>query len=104
MNTAAPCTALVATAVLSLALAACGDPPGDKMAPTKPAAVAETAPAPLPLLVAASSGDLAEAKALLDAGEDINVTDALGRTPLHMAAFYGHPKTSAFLVASRLRL
>lgn len=42
------------------------------------------------LLNAASTGDLAEAKTLLDNGADPNFQDAGGVTPLHFAAQKGH--------------
>ncbi len=52
-----------------------------------------------PLAKAATKGNIPEVKELLDKGASHNVSDALGRTPLHMAAFYGHPRTAALLIA-----
>lgn len=52
-----------------------------------------------PLAKAATRGNIAEVKELLDKGANPNVFDALGRTPLHMAVFYNHPKTTALLIA-----
>ncbi|WP_291992708.1 ankyrin repeat domain-containing protein [Candidatus Accumulibacter sp. ACC003] len=104
MKTAAPRTALAAFAVLSLALSACSEQSGDHAAPAIAAVVAETPPAAVPLMIATSSGDLAKIRALLDAGDDVNLSDALGRTPLHIAAFYGHPKTTALLIARGAKL
>jgi ankyrin repeat protein len=67
-------------------------------------AVVEDIPtAASPLAMAAIRGDLAEIKALLEAGAEVNVTDALGRTPLHMAAFYGRTKASELPARAAVR-
>ncbi len=49
------------------------------------------------LTVAAALGQAASAKALLAAGADVNLTDALGDTPLHKACF---PPTGKDLAAA----
>lgn len=52
------------------------------------------------LLAAASRGDSAQIKALIAKGEKPNVRDALGRTPLHVAAYSGHHEAMRVLVAA----
>lgn len=53
-----------------------------------------------PLLVwAAMAGQPAVAAALCDAGADVNITDAAGMTPLHMAAFCGRADMARLLLA-----
>jgi len=52
------------------------------------------------LLAAASRGDSAQIKAMLAKGEKLNVRDALGRTPLHVAAYGGHHEAMRVLVAA----
>jgi ankyrin repeat protein len=43
-------------------------------------------------------GDLAAAKALIDAGIDINKAGDLGYTPLHVACMKGNAETAKLLV------
>ena len=52
------------------------------------------------LLAAASRGDSAQIKAMLAKGEKLNVRDALGRAPLHVAAYGGHHEAMRVLVAA----
>ncbi|MCB1967616.1 MAG: ankyrin repeat domain-containing protein, partial [Candidatus Accumulibacter sp.] len=99
MKIAATRALLLAVVGFLLALSGCSEKPADDTKAAESVAetpIAATAPA---LVQAAGRGDLTEIRALLDAGAEIDVTDALGRTPLHMAAFYGNPKTSALLIA-----
>jgi ankyrin repeat protein len=55
---------------------------------------------PPDLFQAVIAGNIAEIKKSLDAGADINAEDALDRTPLHIAAFYGRTKIIDLLVAN----
>ncbi len=43
-------------------------------------------------------GDFKETQRIVASGANINSKDALDRTPLHLAAFYGRTKTIAFLI------
>ncbi|MBA3996461.1 MAG: hypothetical protein C0489_05145 [Candidatus Accumulibacter sp.] len=94
--------ALITLSLLTLGVVACGKG-ADENAATQAAlqdAQKNTLPtSESPLAKAASRGDLEEIRTLLDAGAEINVTDALGRTPLHMAGFYGRPRTTELLLA-----
>lgn len=97
-------TAIIAIGSLALALGACSRQPENGAAAGQASKEAQKA-ADIPtaesmLAKAASKGDMARIRTLLDEGGNVNVIDALGRTPLHMAAFYGRPKTSALLIAS----
>jgi hypothetical protein len=96
---------LVVVALLSLALSGCSKEPEDsvtlKPQPSSSSNTADDVPTSASLLAkAAIRGDMVEIRSLLDAGAQINVTDALGRTPLHMAAFYGRSKASELLLAN----
>lgn len=85
----------------ALLLAACGKSTEDPSGTTGPAPASQVDDRPSaesPLAKAARRGDLETVRELLDAGNEVNVTDALGRTPLHMAAFYGRPRTSELLL------
>ena len=42
--------------------------------------------------------DIAEIQKIIDAGSEVNTKDALDRTPLHLAAFYGHAKIIDLLI------
>lgn len=93
--------AALAFSVLFLNLTACSKSPETTADSAQKTEVAAEAPTPeSELAKAATRGDLARVKALIDEGANVNVTDALGRTPLHMTAFYGRPKTAAHLIAS----
>lgn len=84
--------------MLALALTGCGEKSADNAQAVTPEVV-ETIPAETPPLVkAAIAGNLTEIGAA-GASAEIDATDALGRTPLHMAAFYGHPRTTALLIS-----
>jgi Ankyrin repeats (3 copies) len=56
------------------------------------------------LAIAARRGEIETFKALLTAGADLNTTDNLGRTPLHLAASFGHEKLVALLLQGRPNL
>lgn len=89
--------------MLSLFLSACNKAPENVPPVTQKqhevAKETNIIPAESPLAAAASRGSIPEVKDLLDKGESPNVSDALGRTSLHTATFYGHPKTAALLIA-----
>ncbi|KAB8067207.1 ankyrin repeat-containing domain protein [Aspergillus leporis] len=50
------------------------------------------------LCIAARTGNAEIAKSLLDHGLDVNITDAEGRTPLHLAAAKGHDRVVQLLL------
>ncbi len=52
------------------------------------------------LLAAAAQGNVALIKSLIAAGEKIDIRDAQGRTPLHVAAFHAHHDAMRALVAA----
>jgi len=88
--------AFIIVGVLVLGLAACGKSMDNSgRSGTDQLPVAES-----PLIKATVDGDPNEIKDLLDAGADIKATDVLGRTSLHIAAFYGHLKVTEVLIAS----
>ena len=89
--------AAIAASVLTLTIAGCGKNDGEQ--DTTQAADDAQPVAESPLAKAVVRGNLAEIRAQLDADADINSRDALGRTPLHIAAFYGWPKTTELLIA-----
>ena len=68
-------------------------------------AVAQVPPTPEEIagytgvLAAAARGDADEIKVLLEQGEDPDVRDNHGRTPLHVAAFRGHHEAMRVLAA-----
>lgn len=101
LKIAAGRAALAALSATFLSLAACGKAPENTAAPAqKQDSASETPSAESPLAKAATRGDLDEVKLRIDQGENVNASDALGRTPLHMAVFYAHPRTAALLIAS----
>jgi uncharacterized protein len=67
-------------------------------------ALAQTPPSPAELRVyaglhaAAAKGDAAEIERLIAAGERPNVQDPNSRTPLHVAAFFGHQEAARALL------
>ena len=82
--------------VLTLQLSACNRPV--ETAPEEQV-VSEAPPVAEPAITKATiKGDLDEIRAQLDSGANIDSRDALGRTPLHMAAFYGRLKAKEFLI------
>lgn len=87
---------IILSGFIILGLAACGKP-GDKaeLPGANALPVAESL-----LIKATAEGDPKEIKALLDSGENIAARDVLGRTPLHIAAFYGHLKASQLLITA----
>ena len=85
---------LITLGILSLNITACSKQTDSNNAKADALPVKES-----PVAKAAAQGNLAEIRAQLEAGEGIDVKDALGRTPLHMAAFYGRPKTTELLLA-----
>ena len=90
-------TVVLVASVLALAISACGKS-GDQNDATKASddalPVAES-----PLTKAVIKGNLGEIREQLDTGAEVNSRDVLGRTPLHIAAFYGWPKTTELLIA-----
>jgi hypothetical protein len=70
-------------------------------------ALAEIAPGPSELRIyaglhaAAAKGDAGEIERLIAAGESVNAQDAHTRTPLHVAAHFGHQAAAQALDAQR---
>lgn len=87
---------VVFSGIIILGLAACGKP-GDKaeLPGASQLPIAESL-----LIKATAEGDPKEIKALLDSGESTSAKDVLGRTPLHIAAFYGHLKATQLLLSA----
>jgi ankyrin repeat protein len=87
--------ALVACGALLLGVSACSKRTENNTAVVKEelSPVAES-----PLARAAIEADLDEIKTLLDGGAELNAKDTLGRTALHMAAFYGQLKVTELLI------
>ena len=93
--------AAICVALFAVLLAACGENNGNK----PPSDVATLAVAESPLSKAALQGNLDELKTLLAKEEaNINAKDALGRTPLHMAAFYGQLQATELLISSGAKI
>ena len=87
---------VILSGIAILGLAACGKPSDKTELPgASPLPVAESL-----LIKATAEGDPKEIKALLDSGENTAAKDILGRTPLHIAAFYGHLKATQLLIAA----
>src|SRR5262245_3016052 len=53
-----------------------------------------------PLICAASHGDAAVVRTLLDAGADVELTDSPPETALRLAAAFGHPEVVDMLIAA----
>jgi len=60
---------------------------------------AKAPPVKLSLSAAVRLNELSQIKALLEDGADINTTDELGESPLHIAAVNGHLQAATLLVA-----
>ncbi len=56
------------------------------------------------LLTASWNGDIKEVWDLLDKGADINTSNSLGETALHLAAFGGHSETAELLLEKRANI
>jgi ankyrin repeat protein len=59
----------------------------------------KTLPAQISLSEAVRLDDIPQIKALLDVDADVNVTDELGETPLHIAAVRGYLQAASMLIA-----
>lgn len=96
LGAASRIAAAIIAGMFLLNLAGCGKQTDKPVVP----AASEALPATdSPLIKASTQDDPDAIKAFLDAGADVNAKDVLGRTPLHIAAFYGHLKISELLIA-----
>ena len=77
--------------VAAVVLVGCG-----QSQPTKP----QTTKAPdISILDAADRGNIEAVKQNLAAGADVNAKDGIGRTPLHVTAWFGHKELTELLLA-----
>ena len=54
---------------------------------------------PKPIHEAIESNDIDKVKLIIESGEDINVTDGRGRTPLYYAAWFGRKEIAEYLIS-----
>lgn len=90
-------------ALLLAGLTGCNKESDNHAAATPPQAANTVSSFPIAepaLSKAVIAGNLNDVRKLLAAGGDVNTKDTLDRTPLHLAAFYGRPKTIELLLAS----
>ena len=87
------------TCVVALSFSACGK--NEKSRGNEPLVVNGAFPMAEPALSnAVIRGDVADIQKNIDSGADLNPKDALDRTPLHIAAFYGRTRIIERLIAS----
>ena len=93
-------TIAIATCLFALSFAGCGKN-DEKMPDTQPLVMNGNFPVAEPALSnAVIRLDIAEIQKIIGSGADINTKDALDRTPLHIAAFYGRVKIIELLISS----
>ncbi len=91
---------VLAACLLALSLAGCGKKV-EKPKDTQPLVMNGKFPIAEPALSnAVIRGDIAEIQKIIGNGADMDTRDALGRTPLHIAAFYGRVKIIELLIDS----
>jgi ankyrin repeat protein len=94
-----PVIALV-IGLLLLCSSGCGKQDEALAAAEPPPALSGSSPIAEPALSrAVIAGDVARIREIIDTGADVNAKDALDRTPLHLAAFYGRTEIIDLLIA-----
>ena len=93
-----PALTLAIGLAVAVALGGCSD--GKETSPKIiPPATQSNFPMTEPALSnAVIANDIAEIQKIIDAGTEVNTKDALDRTPLHLAAFYGQAKIIDLLI------